>query len=117
MNLGFEKIARNLNIALSTAHRIYHLFQSTDTVDPISPRKRPEVRTLSSSMEIYVIGVVMANPNMFLYEVSSKIKELYNIDVCPSILCRLLKVHGMTRKKVRQVALQRCDQLRGEFMS
>ena len=83
MGLGFEKIARNLNIAASTAHRIYHLFQSTGSVDPISPRKRPEVRTLSPSIEIYVVGVVMANPSMFLYEVCSEIKELFDIDVCP----------------------------------
>lgn len=79
-------------------------------MDPISPRKRPEV-----------IGVVLANPSMFLYELCSEIKELYDIDVCPSILCRLLRVHGMTRKRIRQVALQvalqRCDHLRGAFTS
>ena len=27
MNLGFERIAKNVNIAISTAHRIYSLFQ------------------------------------------------------------------------------------------
>ena len=106
MNLGLEKIARNLNIAVSTVHRVYHLFLSTDSVDPKSPRKRPEVKALSPSIELYVIGVVMANPSTFLYEVCSEIKELFYVDVCPSILCRLLKVHGLTRKIIRQVALQ-----------
>ena len=117
MNLGLEKIARNLNIAVSTVHRVYHLFLSTDSVDPKSPRKRPEVKALSPSIELYVIGVVMANPSTFLYEVCSEIKELFYVDVCPSILCRLLKVHGLTRKIIRQVALQRCDQLRGAFIT
>ena len=117
MNLGYEKIARNLNVSVSTAYRIYHLFLSTDSANPKPPRKRPEVRTLSPSLEIYVISVVMANPSKFLFEICSEIKEFFDIVVCPSIVCRLLKVHGLTRKKIQQVALQRCDKLRGAFMS
>ena len=117
MNLGYEKIARNLNVSVSTAYRIYHLFLSTDSVNPKPPRKRPEVRTLSPSLEIYVISVVMANPSKFLFEICSEIKEFFDIAVCPSIVCRLLKVHGFTRKKNQQVALQCCDKLRGAFMS
>ena len=35
MNLPFYKIAGNLNIAASTANRIYHLFEQTGGVDPV----------------------------------------------------------------------------------
>ena len=117
MNLIFDKIARNLNIATSTAHRIYHLFESTNSVSPTPPRRRPEVRALSQSAEIYVIGVVLENPSMFLHEVCNEVQDLYDILVSPSTLCRLLKFYGITRKKIRQVALQRCAALRGAFMS
>ena len=33
------------------------------------------------------------------------------------MICRLLKKCGITRKKIRRVALQRCEQLRGSFMA
>ena len=34
MHLTFQTIARNLNIATSTAHRIYSLLERTGSVDP-----------------------------------------------------------------------------------
>ena len=34
-----------------------------------------------------------------------------------STICRLIRRHGITRKKLQQVALQRSDELRGEFMA
>ena len=46
-----------------------------------------------------------------------EVQDLYDILVSPSTLCRLLKFYGITRKKIRQVALQRCAALRGAFMS
>ena len=39
MNLPLVKIAQNLNVAVSTVHRIYLLFEESGTVDPLSPRK------------------------------------------------------------------------------
>ena len=35
----------------------------------------------------------------------------------PTTVCRLLKSYGITRKKVRQIASQRCDVLRGAFLA
>ena len=39
MNLRPVKIAQNLNVAVSTVHRIYRLFEESGTVDPLSPGK------------------------------------------------------------------------------
>ena len=39
------------------------------------------------------------------------------ISVSPPTICKLLKAYGITRKKIRQVATQRCDILRGTFLA
>ena len=86
-------------------------------VEPAAHRRRPEVKVLNESAQLYVLSVVLENPSMFLHEVCGEIKRYFDITVSPPILCRLLKSYGVTRKKIRQAALQRCDILRGAYMS
>ena len=50
----------------------------------------------------------------YLIEVCEKVSGLV---VSQATICRLLKRYGLTRKKIRQVALQRSDSLRGSFMT
>ena len=52
MHLKFESIARNLNIAASTAHRIYSLFERTGSVD--SQTSKECKRVLGPANEVYV---------------------------------------------------------------
>ena len=66
-------------------------FVQTGTVDPVKLMERRDVRSLDEHQELQVIGMVLN--------------------------CRLLKHYGMTRKKIRQVAKQRCYSLRGAFMA
>lgn len=54
---------------------------------------------------------------MYLVEICAKIQELTGTTVSGSTVCRLLQKHGYTRKKIRQVAKQRCEELRGIFMA
>ena len=54
---------------------------------------------------------------MYLREMCSKVTNLYGIDVSEATVCKLLHRHGFSRKKIRQVALQRSMTLRGEFMA
>ena len=49
MNLPFYKIAHNLNIAASTANRIYQLFEQTGGVDPVQRQERHEIRAVDYS--------------------------------------------------------------------
>ena len=42
---------------------------------------------------------------------------MFGIEISPSTVCRTLKRYGLTRKKIRQVALQRSSKLRGSFMA
>jgi len=47
MDLPFFKIAQNLNIASSTAHRIYKRFEETGEVEGKKPQSRENLRKLS----------------------------------------------------------------------
>ena len=93
MHFAFE---RNLNIALSTAYRVYRQFEATDYVEPKACKKRPKERALSKHGEIYVIVAVMDNP---VHEVCAEVKDMLNVNVSPSTLCRLLKSYGITKRK------------------
>ena len=53
---------------------------------------------------------------MYFSEVYQVLQE-HSIEVSPPTIYRLLKTYGLTRKKVQQVALQRCYILRGAFMA
>ena len=117
MNLPFYKIARNLNIAASTANRIYHLFEQTGGVDPVQRLERHEIRAVDMHTELHVIDFVIENPSVYLNEVCYNIRDITGEAVSPSTVCRLLKRYGISWKKIRQVSLQRCDSLRGAFMA
>ncbi len=72
---------------------------------------------LDEHSELYVIVLIFEKPYLYLRELCQELHEVAGVDVVPSTICRLLKSYGMTRKRLRQVALQRCDALCGAFMA
>ena len=56
LDLRFEDIARNLNIAVGTAYNIFKLFQDTGEVDHKKPPKREH--KLDSHHELYILGFI-----------------------------------------------------------
>ena len=116
MNLHSVNIAQNLNVAVSTVNCIYLLFEESGTVDPLSPRKRLDCRRLDLCSELHVVGVILENPSMYLGELYLEVM-VFGIEISPSTVCRTLKRYGLTRKKIRQVALQRSSELSGSFMA
>ena len=117
MELPFHKIAKNLNIATSTAHRIFKGFENDGEVQAAKQGMRPEMRALDEHSELLIIGLILENPTLYLDELVQEVSELTSVLVSPATICRLLKRYGFTRKKVRQIAAQRCYTLRGAFMA
>lgn len=117
MGLTFTTIAKNLNIAVSTAHRIYSLFEQTGSVEVERSTSRPQVRKLDDYMELFVIGIVLEHPTIYLRDLCQKVEDISSVRVSEATICKLIKRHGITRKKVQKIALQRSSQLRGEFMA
>ena len=111
MDLPFRTIATNLNISVGTAFNIFEIFKNTGEVSAKAPRKREELRKLDSHHEGYIIGLILDSPTLHLSEIVTKVYESV-----PTI-CKLLASHGLTRKKIRRIALQRNVGFRGAFMA
>ena len=82
MNLPLVKIAQNLNVAVSTVHHTYRLFEESGTVDPLSPRKRLDCRRLDLRSELHV-GVILENPSMYLGELCLEVMQVFGIEISP----------------------------------
>ena len=118
MDLSFRAIAKRLQIGLGTAHRLYRRFVQTGELSITrKPMSRPDYRKLDDLHEIYILGLVMENPGLYLIEICQKICEATGVTVSGSTVCRVLRRNGYTRKKIRQVAKQRSEILRGLFMA
>ena len=109
-------ITRNLSVSTATVHNICKRFELTGCVDP-HKLDRANARVFSLYVEMLIIGLLMDNPSLYLGEICSKIAEITCIRVTPSTICRIIHRHGLTRKKIQQVALQRSPQHRGDFMA
>ena len=117
MALPFYKIAKNLSIATSTAHRLFQKFASSGDVWAVQRSCRPELRALDEHSELIIIGLILESPTLYLDEVVQEVKEITSLTVSPPTICRLFKRYGFTRKRVRQIASQRCYPLRGAYMA
>ena len=115
MELPFQTIAKNLNIAASTAYSHYKRFEITGDVSPTLQPQRESTRKLNNRDELFVIGLILANSTVYLYEICSQVKEVLGKLVSSPTVCRLLARYGMTRKKVQQIAIQRSEHFRAAF--
>ena len=117
LNYNFCKIAKHLNVSTATAYRVYKLFSDSGNVDR-KTRGDSVLRTkLDHHDELFVIVTVLENPSIYIEEVCKIIQSNLGKDVSTATICRLMRRYGITRKKIRQVAKQRCDRLRGAFMA
>ena len=117
-DLTFVDIGRRLGIASSTAHRIFTQFVDTGGIEPVGRHEaRMYMRKMDEYMEMFVIGLILEEPYLYLKELCVKVKEYSGVEVCEATICKLLHRHGVTRKKMRQVALQRSCSVRGHFMA
>ena len=117
MGLSFRHIASRLNISVGTVFNIFKIFEQTGSVDPKKARNRPECCKLDGHHQLYIIGLVLDNPSMYLGEICSEIKHTTGVEVTPSSICKLLRKFGLTRKKIQHVALQRSVEYRGAFVA
>ena len=117
MGLSFRDIAKRLQIGLGSAYRMYRRFVQTEQFSASPRSSRPHTRKLDELHELYVIGLLVENPGLYLDEIKLKIKDATRLTVSGSTICRVLQRHGYTRKKILQVAKQRCTAYRGAFMA
>lgn len=116
MDLSFRQVSCNLNISVGTAYNIFKLFEATGDVASTKP-DRTDTRVLTGHEELMVVGLLLDNPALYLSEVCQKVSDITNVVVSAPTLCRIIHRHGLTRRKIQQIALQRSSQYRGKFMA
>ena len=104
MDFSYRAIAHNLNISIGTVCNILKQFEQDGNVDSKHPRKQPEKCKLDNH---HVIGLILDNPSLYLREICSKAKETTNTEVSPSTICRMLALHGINKKKIQHIAIQK----------
>ena len=114
MNLRMPLVKIAQNVAVSTVHP-YIPIEESGTLDPLSPRKWLDCRRLDLRSELHVVGVILENPSMYQGELCLEVMQVFGIEISPSTVCRTLRRYGLTRKRLRQFALQRFSELRGSF--
>ena len=119
MDLPYWKIARNLNISVGTAYNVFKAFESSGEVSCICnpPQDRRDSQSLTSSEEMFVVGLVFENPCLYLRELCQQVQDISGLSVSVFTTCRLLRRHGLTRKKVQRIALERNLEYRSDFMA
>ena len=114
---SFRKIAENLSIAPSTARAIFKMFEETGDVVAKTQPKREDTRCLDTHHEVFVIALVMECPSMYLHEMCKAIEVATRVCVSEATVCRILRKNGLTRKKIRTVAVERRAEYRASFMA
>ena len=61
--------------------------------------------------------MLMETPTLYLHKMCNHILDTTGVVVSEATICRLLRCHGFTRKKIRHVALQCSTELRALFMA
>ena len=98
MELSYRKIASNLNVALGTVYHINHRFIETGDVMPNKLSHRTELRSLSHSDELFIIGLICDSPSYYLSELCYAVEDVCGKRVSPSTVCKVIHKHGFTRK-------------------
>ena len=118
MEYTYQQIGRRLQIAPSTAHRIFSRFKDTGDVAPREQPSRERLQNLDNDHKLLIMAIVCENPCLYLREICQLIYEATSVIVSGSTVCRTLRRLGCyTRKKVQQIARQRCQEFRGAFLT
>ena len=115
MGLTYRQVAKNLNISLGTSYNICRKFEESGSVSPATHVEYR--RLLNGQQELWIMGLLLHNPSLYLGEICQKIAHVFEIQVSPATVCRIIRRHGFTRKKIQQVASQRSSEYRAAFVS
>jgi len=107
MDLPYWKIAQNLSIGVGTVYNVFKTFQNSREVSNSSKRERADSRALTASEEMFVVGLALESPCLYLRELCQRVEDISGFSVSVSTIWRLLGQHGFSRKKVQKVALER----------
>ena len=104
-----------MHVAEATVWRIVDRFQRTGDVCASLATLREH--RLSEHDEFVLIELVCENPSIYLHEIQLQLLQTTGTNASTAMLCCTLGRLGMTRKKLKSVALQHSDILIPEYQS
>ena len=115
MEQSFRDIAHSLNVSIGTAFNVFKIFKDTGDVEP----KHREYSGFLATDRIAstILAIIFENSNLYLNEITHKIYEYTNVKVSPSTVCIVMHKHGLTRKKLQRIALQRSSSYSDAYMA
>ena len=87
MDSTFEQIGKRLQIAPSTAHRIFSRFRDTGNVAALKQPLREDTRKLDGHHELFILAMIHENPSLYLREICQAIFEATCVMVSGSTVC------------------------------
>ena len=114
-NKTLEEVARALYVSHSTVERLVHLYNTTGDVSSIEQRHGP-CRTLSEMEELTVLQL-FNKPGIYLKAVQEELFSVSGKWVNCSTICRTAQRLGLTRQKMKKLAIQQSDTLRAQYMA
>ena len=119
--MSYSDISAVLYMSERSVQRYMELFHATGHVSATSQKRGPSKCLTEFEqfivLQVLILQVLIHQPTSYLHEVQDQLYQSTGKWVHSSTICRLIKEHGFTRKKVRTIALQRSEQLRIEFMA
>ena len=112
---SIEEIQDLLFVSNRSVRRYLTLFEETGDVSPAIQQHGPG-RILDAFEEMSLIQSLLSKPEMYLEELRQELIQITGTDVSLSTICKTLKRLGFSRKKLKQVALQRSEEQRQGFL-
>ena len=100
-----------------TWYRILRLFRETGNIVATGPNRRGRLRTLDTNDLDYLLRLVQQNPDYFLDELLDLLTTNRFISIHFSTICRELERAGMSRKKLKRIAIERDEERRAAFIA
>ena len=82
MELSFRSIAENLNVSVGTVYGIYKLFEDTGNVDP--KIRQYSGFKIDGRLTQVILSIICNNPDLYLSEITQKVKQCTGVDISPS---------------------------------
>ena len=113
--MSFEEVGDLLYMSARSVRRYVEKFYRFGAVDPASHRHGPEP-SLTDFEQLTVLQSLLDNPSMYLDEIQLQLANTTGTVVHISTICRTIHRLGMTRQKLRYIAIQQSMDQRALFM-
>lgn len=115
-NKSVKDISKQLYLSESSIERYIHLFNRTGDIAPKSQRHGP-LPAMREFEKVILLQTLLNTPNLYLHEVQEELHDITGSLYDYATICHAIKRLGLSRKKMRHLAIHRCELKWAEFIS